>query len=160
MRVFLFAAALTLAATPVAAQDLSKMGSSLLKTCTSNWNALSALQKGKIDSQSFINACMAKQNPTSSLLGGGSSTSALTGGLGAGGLGAGGLGVAGLGAGALGTNALGGSGGGSTSGLLNSLTGGAATPGGEGCAGKWSALSTADKARLDQRSYLAGCAAR
>ncbi len=144
MRVFLFAAALTLAATPAAAQDLTKMGSSLLKTCTANWNGLSALQKGKIDSQSFISACMAKQNPTSSVLGGGSGASALTGA---------------LGTSALGTSALAGSGGGSTSGLINSLTGGAA-PASGGCADKWSALSTTDKARLDQRSFLAGCAAR
>lgn len=149
MRVFLFAAALTLAATPAAAQNLTQMGSSLLKTCTSNWNGLSALQKGKLDSQSFISACMAKQNPTSGVLGGGSGASALTGALGAGG----------LGAGALGTSALGGSGGGSTAGLLSSLTGGAA-PASGGCADKWSALSTTDKARLDQRSFLAGCAAQ
>ncbi|EJL37818.1 hypothetical protein PMI01_00484 [Caulobacter sp. AP07] len=145
MRAFLFAAALALAATPAAAQDLTKMGSSLLKTCTSNWNGLSALQKGKIDSQSFISACMTKQNPTSSVLGGGSGASALT---------------SVLGTGALGTSALAGSGGGSTSGLLNSLTGGAASSVGGGCADKWSALSTTDKARFDQRSFLAGCAAR
>lgn len=155
MRVFLFAAALALAATPAAAQDLSKMGSSLLKTCTSNWNGLSALQKGKLDSQSFISACMKKQDATSSVLGGGSGASALTGALGAGALGTGALG-----AGALGTGALAGSGGGSTSGLLNSLTGGAVAPADGGCADKWSALSTTDKARLDQRSFLAGCAAR
>lgn len=145
MRVFLFAAALTLAATPAAAQNLTQMGSSLLKTCTSNWNGLSALQKGKLDSQSFINACMAKQNPTSGVLGGGSGASALTGA---------------LGAGALGTSALGGSGGGSTSGLLGSLTEGAIAPASRGCADKWSALSTTERARLDQRSFLAGCAAR
>jgi hypothetical protein len=155
MRVFLFAAALTLAATPAAAQDLTKMGSSLLKTCTSNWNALSALQKGKLNSQSFISACMNKQDPTSSVLGGGSGASALTGALGGGGLGAGALGTS-----ALGASALTGSGGGSTSSLINSLTGGATTSASGGCADKWSALSTADKARLDQRSFLAGCAAR
>jgi hypothetical protein len=160
MRVVLFAAALALAATPAAAQDLTKMGSSLLKTCTSNWNGLSGLQKGKIDSQSFISACMAKQNPTSSVLGGGSGASALTGALGTGALGAGALGTGALGTSALGMSALAGSGGNSTSGLLNSLTGGAAAPATEGCADKWSALSTTDKARLDQRSYLAGCAAR
>src|SRR6478752_1463564 len=87
VRVVFFAAALTLAATPAAAQNLTQMGSSLLKTCTSNWNALSALQKGKLDSQSFISACMAKQNPTAGVLGGGSGASVLAGALGAGALG-------------------------------------------------------------------------
>jgi len=142
VRVVFFAAALTLAATPAAAQDLTQIGSSLLKTCTSNWNALSALQKGKLDSQSFISACMAKQNPTAGVLGGSSGASVLTGA---------------LGAGALGTS---GSGGGSTSGLLGSVTGSAAAPASRGCADKWSALSTAEKARLDQTSFLAGCAAQ
>jgi hypothetical protein len=141
VRVFFFAAALTLAATPAAAQNLTQMGSSLLKTCTSNWNALSALQKGKLDSQSFISACMAKQNPTAGVLGEGSGASVLTGA---------------LGAGALGTSPSGGS----TSDLLNSVTGNSAAPASRGCADKWSALSTAEKARLDQRSFLAGCAAQ